>query len=181
MEAKDIISSGILELYVTGIASADEVKLVQQYAGAYSEVAAELVQIEESMEFYAKSFSVQPDASVTDKIFARINGEDATHHVKNAIGKDTPPDHIFCMSDEILIGAMRVLKNAPLKIPEDISVLAISNGFIPGLFNPEISYIETSGYELGKLAINRMLENMEEKTPIKAIMLPSRFVAGNSL
>ncbi len=78
MEAKDIISSGILELYVTGIASADEVKLVQQYAGAYSEVAAELVQIEESMEFYAKSFSVQPDASVTDKIFARINGEDAT-------------------------------------------------------------------------------------------------------
>ncbi len=77
MEAKDIISSGILELYVTGIASADEVKLVQQYAGEYSEVAAELVQIEESMEFYARSFAVQPDASVTDKIFARINGEDA--------------------------------------------------------------------------------------------------------
>ena len=77
MEARDIISSGILELYVTGIASADEVKLVQQYAGEYSEVAAELVQIEESMEFYARSFAVQPDASVTDKIFARINGEDA--------------------------------------------------------------------------------------------------------
>ncbi len=109
------------------------------------------------------------------------NSADATTHVMKAIESPNVPDHIFCMSDEILIGAMRVLKNSPLRIPEDVSVLAMSNGFIPGLFTPDISYIETSGYELGKLAINRMLENMEEKTPIKTIMLPSRFVAGNSL
>ncbi len=83
------------------------------------------------------------------------NSADATAHVTKAIENPNLPDHIFCMSDEILIGVMRVLKNSPLRIPEDVSVLAMSNGFIPGLFTPEISYIETSGYELGKLAINR--------------------------
>ncbi len=78
MEAKDIISSGILELYATGIASTEEVKLVQQYVLQYPEFAAELAQIEAGMESYARAFAVQPDPSVKDKIFARINNEKNT-------------------------------------------------------------------------------------------------------
>ena len=109
------------------------------------------------------------------------NTQDAKDFTALALRKSSVPDHIFCMSDEILIGVMKALKNSKLKIPEDISVLAISNGFIPGLYYPEISYIETSGYELGKLAMKRMLENMEGKTAAKSIMLPSRLVEGNSL
>jgi DNA-binding LacI/PurR family transcriptional regulator len=45
----------------------------------------------------------------------------------------------------------------------------------------KITYIETSGAELGRLAISRMLENLNEKTPPKSILLPSRFVNGKSL
>ena len=78
MEAKDIISSGILELYTTGIASRAEVILVQQYVMQYAEVAAELAQIETGMESYAKTFAAQPDPSVKGKIFARINNEENT-------------------------------------------------------------------------------------------------------
>lgn len=109
------------------------------------------------------------------------NTEEAKNCTALAIGKSVKPDHVFCMSDEILIGVMQTLKHSKLKIPSDISILAISNGFIPGLFNTEVTYIETSGYELGKLAIKRMLENMEGKTPVKSIMLPSRLVEGKSL
>jgi LacI family transcriptional regulator len=109
------------------------------------------------------------------------NTDEAKNFVTLAIQKKAKPEHIFCMSDEILIGAMSALKYSSLSIPDDISLLAISNGFIPGLYNPEISYIETSGHELGKLAIKRMLEKMEGKTPVKAIMLPSRLVEGGSL
>jgi LacI family transcriptional regulator len=91
------------------------------------------------------------------------------------------PDHVFCMSDELLIGAMKAIHQAELKMPKQISILAISNGFIPSLYSPEITYIETSGFELGKLAMRRMLENLENKTEPKAIILPSRFVEGGSL
>jgi LacI family transcriptional regulator len=121
------------------------------------------------------------EKSVKTEIQYCANTEDAKNFTTMAISKASKPDHIFCMSDEILIGAMQSLKASSLKIPTDISVLAISNGFIPGLFTPEISYIETSGYELGKLAIKRMLENMDGSTPPKSIMLPSRLVEGNSL
>lgn len=75
MEANDIILSGILELYATGSASAQEVVLVQKYAAQYPEVAEELAKIEIDMERYANAYAVQPDASVKVKIFARINNE----------------------------------------------------------------------------------------------------------
>jgi LacI family transcriptional regulator len=109
------------------------------------------------------------------------DSEEAGQTVAAALKRKNKPDHIFCMSDELLTGAIRVLNKSGLKIPEEISVLAISNGFIPSLINPEITYIETSGAELGRLAISRMLENLNEKTAPKSILLPSRFVDGKSL
>ncbi len=85
------------------------------------------------------------------------------------------------MSDELLIGAMKSIYQTDLHIPDDLSVLAISNGFIPGLYKPEITYIETSGFELGKLSVKRMLEIMEGPSPSRSIILPSRLVTGGSL
>ena len=74
MEAQEIISSGLLELYVAGICSAEESLQVQQWVKQYPEVAAELSSIEESIEKYAKAeMTLAPDASVKEKIFARIN------------------------------------------------------------------------------------------------------------
>jgi LacI family transcriptional regulator len=109
------------------------------------------------------------------------NSEEARVVVTEAMKAKNKPDHIFCMSDELLVGAVKGLNKSGLHIPGDVSVLAISNGFIPGLFNPPITYIETNGYELGRLAISRMLENLQEKNPPKSILLPSKFVQGGSL
>lgn len=89
MEAKDIISSGILELYATGLASVEEAKQVQQYVAAYPEVAIELEEIETSIEWYAKSFAVEPNPSVKEKIFAHINSEDATSKIATLTNHST--------------------------------------------------------------------------------------------
>ncbi|MBI3139832.1 MAG: LacI family DNA-binding transcriptional regulator [Sphingobacteriales bacterium] len=110
-----------------------------------------------------------------------ISSEEARERVTAALSKKSRPDHIFCMSDELLIGAMKSIYPSGLDIPGDISVLSISNGFIPGLYKPEITYIETSGFELGKLSVKRMLENMEAPLPARSILLPSRLVTGGSL
>lgn len=106
---------------------------------------------------------------------------EAKQVVATAIMKTSRPDLIFCMSDEILIGAMKCLNKSGLIIPDDIAVLAISNGIIPSLFKPEITYIETSAHGLGTLAINRMLENLQGITSPQSIILPSRLIEGGSL
>lgn len=69
----DIISSGLLELYAAGLASPEEAKQVQQWVQQYPEVADELAAIEASLEAYALSNPMPPDASVKTKVFDRIN------------------------------------------------------------------------------------------------------------
>lgn len=91
------------------------------------------------------------------------------------------PDSVFCMSDEILTGAMKAIQKANLKIPTDISVIAISNGFIPKLYYPEITYVETSGYKLGKLAFSSMMACMAGSNFPQELTIESILVQGGSL
>ncbi len=90
MDVKDIISSGLLELYATGLASKKESQEVQTWAAQYPEVAAELAAIEDSMQAYAQSYAVTPDASVKEKLFARINAETTAGTKTISLQKDGP-------------------------------------------------------------------------------------------
>lgn len=141
---------------------------------------AELSITKKRKEAFKRTLEEAPEAPAYDLQYCN-SSEEAAQRVEAALRQKNKPDHIFCMSDEILIGAIRTLNKSGMKIPEEISVLAISNGFIPSLINPEITYIETSGAELGRLAMSRMLENLHEMTAPKSILLPSRFVNGKSL
>ena len=91
------------------------------------------------------------------------------------------PDAIFCMSDEILTGVMKSIQKKKLNIPSDLSIIAISNGFIPKLYYPEITYVETSGYKLGKLAFASMLACLNGSTFIQEITTDSILVEGGSM
>ncbi|MFM6924586.1 MAG: anti-sigma factor domain-containing protein [Ferruginibacter sp.] len=77
MNAQEIISSGILELYCTGLTSAAETAEVVQWAQQYPEVAAEIEAIQSGLESYAQAHAVVPNASVKEKLFASINNEKA--------------------------------------------------------------------------------------------------------
>jgi LacI family transcriptional regulator len=91
------------------------------------------------------------------------------------------PDTVFCMSDEILIGAMKAIQKALLKVPQDIAVISISNGYIPKLYYPEITYVETSGYKLGKLAFSSMMACLGGSTFIQELTIESLLVEGGSI
>jgi LacI family transcriptional regulator len=111
------------------------------------------------------------------------------HHANNtteaeqitASALKTKPDTIFCMSDEILVGALKAIQKAALKIPDDINIIGISNGFIPTLYHPEITYVETSGYKLGKLAFSSMMACMAGSSFVQDLTIESILVEGGSL
>jgi anti-sigma-K factor RskA len=73
VQANDIISSGLLELYATGLTSKEETLQVAQWIKTYPEVAAEFTAIQTGLESYARAHSIQPAASVKEKIVRRIN------------------------------------------------------------------------------------------------------------
>lgn len=72
MEVKDIISSGLLELYITGSTSKEEALQVEQWAEQYPEVKKEIEDLQRAMENYVMSQAIQPKSSIKEKIFSRI-------------------------------------------------------------------------------------------------------------
>jgi LacI family transcriptional regulator len=109
------------------------------------------------------------------------DSENAKQIVQQYLEKKNKIDTIFCMSDEILIGAMKAIQELNLSIPKDISIIAISNGFIPTLFHPQITYVETSGFQLGKLAFTQMMACLSGSDAVQELTLDSKLVNGGSL
>ena len=73
MEIKDIISSGLLELYVLGLTTAVETAEVQAWVIKYPEVKSELNSIEITMEQYAMANAIEPGSRLKQQIIDNIN------------------------------------------------------------------------------------------------------------
>jgi LacI family transcriptional regulator len=110
------------------------------------------------------------------------NSEDETcEFLSTYLQKEHPSTAIFSMSDETLCGIIRTLNKLGLKFPTDVSLLTISNGFLPRLFSPEVSYIETNGKKLGVLTFERMKEIMDGKKFVRENFLECGYYEGGSL
>ena len=107
--------------------------------------------------------------------------QEARNITKQYFSQKEKPDAVFCMSDEILIGAMKCLHEMKIDIPSQAGIISLSDGFLPNIYTPEITYIETSGYKLGKLAFTRMINCMDGKPEAVELFISSPFVNGGSL
>lgn len=77
MELKEIISSGILESYVLGIASAEETAMVQAWATQYPEVRAEIEVIENTLLSAAEKSAPAVRPAVKNKLMKKLGRQDA--------------------------------------------------------------------------------------------------------
>jgi len=101
--------------------------------------------------------------------------------VMDHLGSAHQFDVVFCMSDEILIGVMKAVQTLGLQLPKDIGVLAISEGIISTYYFPRITYIETSGFKLAKMAFSRMLACIAGSSYVQELKSEPVLVAGGSL
>ena len=77
MEIKDFISSGILEVYCLGLASQDEIKLVEKFSRESKEVRDEIESVHETLNNYAFASSKNPPALLKDKIINSVLNKNA--------------------------------------------------------------------------------------------------------
>lgn len=77
------------------------------------------------------------------------------NHNKNIIA-------IFAMSDELLSKNLYNINKLGLAIPEEISIIAISDGVYPYITHPRITHVKDSGSKMGKSASKFLLEAISE-------------------
>ena len=129
---------------------------------------------------FNETFKSRAPAAQVDNHFPLTIAE-AKDFTLSAMENKKRPDAIFCMGDLILIGVMHAIHEKGLRVPEDVAIISISNGLIPTLYNPQITFVETSGYKLGKLAFKRMKECIGGSTFMQELTVDSLLVEGGSL
>ncbi|MDX1642223.1 MAG: LacI family DNA-binding transcriptional regulator [Balneolaceae bacterium] len=94
------------------------------------------------------------------------------------------PDGIFSSSDFAAIGAIKILKEKNVKIPDEIALVGYSNDFSASMIEPSLTSLDQHTLEMGNLAAKHFLsqmENPENFTQIKTKLKPKLIVRESSL
>lgn len=129
---------------------------------------------------FQETFASQSPGTKIDVDFPE-HSDPAKKATLAALNKADRPEVIFCMGDLILIGVMYAIHEKKLRVPEDISVISISNGLLPTLYDPKITHVETSGYKLGKRAFMQMLSRLNGNDRVEEVFIDSLLIEGGSL
>ncbi len=72
------------------------------------------------------------------------------------------PTAILCLSSTILLGTLKAIKEADLRVPEDISLISFDNQPFMDYINPPISSIAQPVSEIGTFATKVLIDSLEE-------------------
>lgn len=75
---------------------------------------------------------------------------------------DNPPTAIFCENDEMAIGAIQRIKQAGLRVPEDISVAGFDDIAFASYSDPPLTTIAQPAEEFGATAAQLLIDLLEE-------------------
>ncbi|MFH6985119.1 LacI family DNA-binding transcriptional regulator [Marinoscillum sp. 108] len=70
-------------------------------------------------------------------------------------------DGLFAATDMLAIGAIKNMKAAGLKVPEDVAVVGFSNWSIGTLYEPSLSTMSQPGYEMGQKAAELLIQQID--------------------
>ncbi|GIE95577.1 DNA-binding transcriptional regulator CytR [Paractinoplanes rishiriensis] len=104
-----------------------------------------------------------------------INGADAMDRL---LSLREPPTAVYAHSDEVALGAMRTLRRAGLRIPEDVSVVGIDDHPLADL--ADLTTVAQPVYDQGSLAGRMVLSLLAGDPPGAGITVPTRLVIRGS-
>lgn len=96
--------------------------------------------------------------------------------VYELLNMDTPPDALITASDRLTIGCFSILKSEGIAIPEDMALAGFSNFSAPELFSPSLTTVVQPTFEMGKTAMELLIQMIESKRPVKefqTVILPT--------
>ena len=93
------------------------------------------------------------------------------------------PDGIFVANDNCAVGCMLALKQAGIRIPEDIAVVGFNNDPVSKVVEPNLSTINYPGYEMGEVAARNLINHLNGTAPMHStntIILRSDLIVRDS-
>lgn len=70
-------------------------------------------------------------------------------------------DGLFAINDDTTVVAMKALRKAGRRIPEDIEVVGFGDDPIAAIVEPSLTSVKQNGYEMGRVAMNVLIDQIE--------------------
>jgi len=95
--------------------------------------------------------------------------------------KEKMPTAVFIGADMIAIGAMHAIKDAGLKIPDEISLVGFDDIPQAEYIDPALTTVRQPSYEKGKKAARLLIDKLEgKKKSIKSVLLETKLIVRDS-
>jgi len=115
---------------------------------------------------------INEDYIVMSKGFTPKHGIKPT---KRLLDLPNRPDAIFAINDGIAIGAMHVIKDSGIKIPDEISVIGFDDEPHSTYFKPSLSTVWQPTYEMGLLSARILMKRINSGNDLTKIRIESLF------
>ena len=89
--------------------------------------------------------------------------ESSYKKTKELLCQKNSPTALFPISNRIIIGALKAVKDLGLKIPEDISIIGFDDMVMADLLTPSLTVIAQPAYDIGKIGINTLIKKIHGK------------------
>lgn len=128
---------------------------------------------------------IQHGFEVDDSLVINTNFrvESAPEPTRRLLDLKPIPDAIFGVNDQVAIGAMKVIRDKGLKIPEDIAIVGFDDFPISAFISPSLTSVCRPGRQVGEAAAQMFL-NLQHQNPTSAksnhIVLPSQLIVRES-
>ncbi|MEZ0537828.1 LacI family DNA-binding transcriptional regulator [Caldicellulosiruptoraceae bacterium PP1] len=114
-----------------------------------------------------------------------INGdfsiESGYQIMNNLLEMNKKPTAVFSANDQMAVGAIKAIKDKGLKVPDHIAIVGFDDIPLSTVIEPQLTTISQPKYEIGKQAMQLLIEKIEEKNyKNKQIILPHNLIIRKS-
>jgi DNA-binding LacI/PurR family transcriptional regulator len=126
-----------------------------------------------------REFNIRLDDSlIFESDFTAFGGY---HCMEKILNLSEPPTAVFVMSDAMAIGALAVLKNKMVAIPDEMAIVGFDDISVVSLLSTPLTTIAQRKYDMGAKAVNVLIESIGKKIlPDIQLILDVDLVVRNS-
>lgn len=96
-------------------------------------------------------------------IESRLTLEDGRQKMTELLALENPPDAVYAASDYAALGALQILNESNINVPEDICLVGFGNEPFTSLVSPSISTVNQHSKQIGKIAAETFLERISDE------------------
>lgn len=122
----------------------------------------------------AAGIPVRPEYQISTE---RYHREDGAQAMARLLDLPEPPDAVFCYSDLLALGALKVLSERGVRVPGDVAVIGIDDIEDGAYSTPSLSTISPDKTAIAELAINRLIDRIASPDlATQEIVAPHRLI-----